>query len=222
MKTSIKNLFAVALGLVTISTSAFANDNIKANAKNASVVKNVTVLNEVKNINKIVVSGNVEVFVVQALTESVKVYDSYYSKNALVQQKDGVLRISSFEKERLAVTVYVRNISAIEASDNSIVKTYGKVNFLSLDVLLKDKATADINANTVNLYTTVKDNASLKLSGSTEEHYALMSTSAKMTTGNFVAATSDVKSIAPKYIAQAKAVAPTLEALSMSDDLLAK
>lgn len=223
MKTSIKNLFAVALGVVTISTSAFANDSIKSIKETKSTkANNVTILNEVKNINKIVVSGNVEVFVVQAPTESVKVYDSYYSKNALVQQKDGVLRISSFEKERLAVTVYVRNISTIEASDNSTVKTYGKVNLLSLDVLLKDKATADINANTINLYTTVKDNASLKLSGSTEEHYALMSTSAKMTTGNFVAATSDVKSIAPKYIAQAKAVATTLEALSMSDDLLAK
>ncbi|MNK38095.1 hypothetical protein D3C87_566790 [compost metagenome] len=219
MKTSIKNLFAVALGLVTISTSAFANDDIKS-VKEAKATKanSVTILNEVKNINKIVVSGNVEVFVVQAPTESVKVYDSYYSKNALVQQKDGVLRISSFEKEPLAVTVYVRNISSIEASDNAMVKTYGKVNFLSLDVLLKDKASADINANTVNLYTSVKDNASLKLSGSTEEHYALMGTSAKMTTGNFIAGTSDVKSIAPKYIAQEKKVV-TLESLAIADEL---
>ncbi len=219
MKTSIKNLFVVALGLVTISTSAFANDN-KENAKNNVSANKVTILNEVKNINKIVASGNVEVFVVQAPTESVKVYDSYYSKNALVQQKDGVLRISSFEKEPLAVTVYVRNISAIEASDNATVKTYGKVNFLSLDVLLKDKATAEINANTVNLFTSVKDQASLKLSGTTEEHYALMGTAAKMTTGNFVAGTSDVKSIAPAYSAQAKVVAKTLEAIAANDEML--
>jgi len=223
MKTSIKNLFVVALGLVTISTSAFANesvaDNVKANVKSTSAAKNVTVLSEVKNINKIVASGNVEVFVVQAPTESVKVYDSYYSKNALVQQKDGVLRISSFEKEPLAVTVYVRNISSIEATDNASVKTFGRVNFLSLDVLLKDKATADINAKTVSLYTSINDQASLKLSGATEEHYALLGTSAKMTTGGFIASTSDVKSIAPKYIAQAKVVVPTLESLAIADEL---
>lgn len=225
MKTSTKKLFAVALGLVTMTTSAFANDNSKEITKstNNSAAKNVvTVLSEVKNINKIVATGNVEVFVVQAPTESVKVYDSYYSKNALVQQKDGVLRISSFEKEPLTVTVYVRNISAIEASDNATVKTYGKVSFLSLDVLLKDKATADINANTVNLYTSVKDQASLKLSGTTDEHYALMGTSAKMSTGNFVAGTSDVKSIAPVYSAQAKVVANTLETITINDEFLAK
>jgi len=217
MKTSIKNLFAVVLGVTVMTTSAFANDNVKSVKETKA--NNVTILSEVKNISKIVVSGNVDVFVMQAPTESVKVYDSYYSKNALVQQKEGVLRISSFEKERLAVTVYVRNISAIEASDNATVKTYGKANFLTLDVVLKDKASADINVNAVNLYTSVKDNASLKLSGSTDEHYALMGTSAKMTTGNFVAAHSDVKSIAPKYIAQAKAVKVTLESLAIADEL---
>ena len=219
MKTSIKNLFVVALGLVTMTTSAFANDNVNNNAKTAKA-SNYTVLSEVKNINKIVATGNVEVFVVQAPTESVKVYDSYYSKNALVQQKDGVLRISSFEAAPLSVTVYVRNISAIEASENATVKTYGKINFLSLDVVLKDKATAEINANTVNLFTSVKDQASLKLSGTTEEHFALMGTAAKMTTGNFVAGTSDVKSIAPAYRAQAKVVAKTLEAIAANDEMV--
>lgn len=220
MKTSIKNLFAVVLSVATMTTSAFATDSIKESVKNNASANKVTILTEVKNINKIVATGNVEVFVVQAPTESVKVYDSYYSKNALVQQKDGVLRISSFEKEPLSVTVYVRNISAIEASENATVKTYGKINFLSLDVLLKDKATAEINANTVNLFTSVKDQASLKLSGYTEEHFALMGTSAKMTTGNFIAGTSDVKSIAPAYRAQAKVVAKTLEAIAANDEMM--
>ncbi len=221
MKTSIKNLSAVVLSVITISTSAFATEGVNNNAKKSANAKAVTILNEVKNINKIVATGNVEVYLVQAPTESVKVYDSYYSKNALVQQKDGVLRISSFEKEPLAVTVYVRNISSIEASDNAVVKTYGKVNFLSLDVLLKDKAAAEIDAKTVNLFTSVKDQASLKLSGSTEQHYALMGTSAKMSTGNFYAASADVKSIAPAYRAQAKVVAATLDAIN-DEQLLAK
>lgn len=214
MKTSIKNLFAAVLGLVVMSSSAFATESGKNNSNTNAKEKSFTILNEVKNINKIVATGNVEVFVVQASTESVKVYDSYYSKNALVQQKDGVLRISSFEKEPLSVTVYVRNLTAIEAGNNAVVKTFGKVSFLTLDVVLKDKATADINAKTVNLYTSVTDNASLKLSGSTEEHFALMGTSAKMSTGQFIAGTSDIKSIAPKYVAQAKVATPTLESIA--------
>lgn len=219
MKTSIKNLLSVVLGLTSITTSVLANDSVKGNATSTKT-NQVTVLSEVKAINKIVASGNVEVFVVQAPVERVKVYDNYYGKNALVQQKDGVLRISSFEAAPLAVTVYVRNISAIEANGNAVVKTHGKANFLSLDVLLKDKASAEINANTVNLYTSVKGQASLKLNGTTEEHYALLGTSAKMTTGQFVATSSTIKSIAPAYTAQAKVVANTLDAIANQDELL--
>lgn len=219
MKTSIKNLLSVVLGLTSITTSVLANDSVKGNVTSTKT-NQVTVLSEVKAINKIVASGNVEVFVVQAPVERVKVYHNYYGKNALVQQKDGVLRIISFEAAPLAVTVYVRNISAIEANGNAVVKTHGKANFLSLDVLLKDKASAEINANTVNLYTSVKGQASLKLTGTTEEHYALLGTSAKMTTGQFVATSSTIKSIAPAYTAQAKVVAKTLDAIANQDELL--
>jgi hypothetical protein len=209
MKTSIKTLFAAALTLVVLTSSAFASTDVKEN--------NVTILNQVNNINKIVVSGNVEVILVQAPTESVKVYDSYYSKNALVQQENGVLRISSFQKETLTVAVYVRNLSSIEGGDNSKIKTYGKVNFLSLDVILKDKATADLNTTTVNLFTSVKDDASLKLGGSTTDYYAVLSSNAKLNMGCFVAETSSVNSTATVF---AKApIAQTLESLIISDDL---
>jgi hypothetical protein len=191
MKFSIKNLFATALTLVVLTGSAFASTTNPSN--------NVTVLTQVKNINKIVVSGNVEVLLIQAPVESVKVYDSYYAKNALVQQQNGELRISSFEKQTLTVAVYVRELSTIELGDNSTVKTYGKVNFLSLDVVLKGSAKADINANTFNLTTTVKDNANLELSGSTTDHYASLSSNAKMNMDQFKADNTSVNSIAPVY-----------------------
>ncbi|KQC01502.1 GIN domain-containing protein [Pedobacter sp. Hv1] len=191
MKTSIKTLFAAVLTLVVLTSSAFASTDVKSN--------NVTVLNQVKNISKLEVKGNVDVILVQAPTESVKVNDSYYSKNALVQEKEGVLRISSFEKERLTVTVYVRNLSSIEAGDNATVKTFGKISFLSLDVILKDKATADINATTINLYTSIKDNAKLVLSGSTTEHYAILGSQAKMSMDQFIADNATVNTIAPVY-----------------------
>lgn len=191
MKTSIKNLFAAALTLVVLTSSAFASSTVKENV--------VTNLTQVKNIQKIIVSGNVEVILVQAATESVKVYDSYYSKNALVQQEDGVLRISSFQKIPLTVAVYVRDLSSIEASDNANIKTVGKMKLLSLDVLLKDKATANINAATVNLYTTVNDEARLQLSGSTNDLYAVLGVQAKMNMDQFSADSTSVKAMAAKY-----------------------
>lgn len=191
MKTSIKNLLAAALTLVVLTSSAFASSTVKENV--------VTNLTQVKNIQKIIVSGNVEVILVQAATESVKVYDSYYSKNALVQQEDGVLRISSFQKIPLTVAVYVRDLSSIEASDNANIKTVGKMKLLSLDVLLKDKATANINAATVNLYTTVNDEARLQLSGSTNDLYAVLGVQAKMNMDQFSADSTSVKAMAAKY-----------------------
>ena len=211
MKTSIKTLISTLLTTVVLTGSAFASSDEPKNTNT------ITVLNQVKNISKLVVSGNVEVFLIQASTESVKVYDSYYSKNALVQQEQGVLRISSFQKETLKVAVYVNNLSSIQASDNATVKTFGKVSFLSLDVILKDKASADIDANTVSLYTSVKDSASLTLSGSTEDHTAVLGSVAKMSMNHFTAASSSVSSIATPVIASKKQVKETLESLSLMD-----
>ena len=208
MKTSIKNPIAGLLTTVVLTSSAFASSDEP---------KTITVLNQVKNISKLVISGNVEVFLIQAPIECVKVYDSYYSKNALVQQEQGVLRISSFQKETLKVAVYVNNLSSIQASDHATVKTFGKVSFLSLDVILKDKASADIEANTVSLYTSVKDSASLTLSGATEDHPAVLGSVAKMSMNHFTAASSSVSSIAAPVIASKKQVKETLESLSLMD-----
>jgi len=216
MKTSIKNLISAVLTTVVFTSSAFASTDEQKNTNT------VTVLNQVKNINKLVVSGNVEVFIIQAPTESVKVYDSYYSKNALVQEEQGVLRISSFQKETLKVAVYVNNLSSIQASDNASVKTFGKVSFLSLDVLLKDKASADINASTISLFTSVKDSASLNLSGATEDHTAVLGSVAKMSMNQFAAVTSSVSSIASPVIAKKQPVRQTLESISASTSEIGK
>jgi Putative auto-transporter adhesin, head GIN domain len=211
MKTSIKNLFAVALTSLVLTSSAFAATDVKSNQ--------VTVLNQVKNISKIEVKGNVEIILVQAPVESVKVYDSYYAKNALVQQQDGVLRISSFQKETLTVAVYVRNLSSIEAADNATVTTLGKVNFLSLNVVLTGKAKADLNASTVSLTTVVKDNAILNLGGYTTDLYATMGSQANLNMEKFKADCSSVNSIAPVYAKATPVKKVTLESIGYADDL---
>lgn len=207
MKTSIKSIIAIALTAVVVSVSSI---NVKAEDHTQ-----VTVLSEVKKVNKINVSGNVELILVQSADESVKVYDNYFSKNALVQQKDGELRISSFNKETLTVVVYVTSLNTITASNNATVRTAGKFNTLDLTVNLNDNATAKLNTNTISLSTNVSGKANLTLSGSTTAYDAVLGSVAKVNMEQFAAESTSIKS---QHTAIATVVAPAT--LPTSDDLV--
>ncbi|MDQ7949183.1 MAG: DUF2807 domain-containing protein [Pedobacter sp.] len=189
MKTAIKNLCLATLTVLALGTSAFAASTEQE--------KNITILNHVQHMQKIVANGNVEVILVQSATESVKVYDNYYAKNALVQEENGVLRISSFGKETLTVAVYVNNLSEIEANGNAKISTAGKVSFLSLNVRLNGHASANINANTLTLYTLVADQASLKLAGSTTDHIAVLGAQGCVNMDQFTADNSSISASSP-------------------------
>ncbi|RYG18869.1 MAG: hypothetical protein EOO07_08015 [Chitinophagaceae bacterium] len=190
MKNSIKNLFVAALTIVALSSATTIANATEVNSS-------YTALTQVKNITKIAVSGNVKLILLQDGKESIEVFDKYYANNALVQQQGSELRISSFSKDALTVIAHVNNISSIEASNNSSVSTSGKFNLLNLNVVLKDKATANINANTVNLTTTINDGTSLNLEGTTESHTAVLGNEAKIKMDDFAAANTDI-SIAPR------------------------
>lgn len=208
MKNSIKNLVAaLTLTGVVLTGSAFT-------AKAAEHTQQVTVLSEVKKVNKINVAGNVELILVQSADESVKVYDNYFSKNALVQQKDGELRISSFNKETLTVVVYVSSLNEITASNNATVRTVGKFNTLDLEVNLKDNASAKLNTNTISLFTNVSSSANLTLTGSTMAYDAVLRNIAKVNTDQFLAESTSIKS---NSVAIASVNAPALQTL---DDLV--
>lgn len=185
MKTSIKTLFAATLTTIilgTASIAAIANENNN----------NYTNITAVKNISKIKISGNVKLVLVQDATESIEIYDNYFAKNALVQQQNGELRISSFTATPLTVIAHVNNLSSIEASNISSVKTAGNFNLLNLDVVLNDNATADIKANTVNLNTSINGTSKLILSGTTESYNAVLGLVAKVNTNDFSAINTNV------------------------------
>ena len=186
MKTSIKNLFAAIL---TVAISASATTFV-----NAKEAKKVTVVSEVKNFSKLNVSGNVEVILVQSQNQSVQVYDNYYAKNALVQAKNGELRISSFDKEKLTVVVYASQLSEITASDNATIKTSGKFNALSLEVNLKNQSKATLNTNTVDLFVKINGEATLNLSGSTTDYNAIIGSVASLNMDKFAAENSSIQS----------------------------
>jgi len=197
MKNSIKSLIAAVVTTVVLTGSAVASKAADGNA--------VTVLSEVKKVNSINVSGNVKLILVQSADESVKVYDSYFSKNALVQQKDGELRISSFNKETLTVVVYVTNLSSISASNNASVSTFGKFSVPSLMVDLKDQATANLNTNTISLYTNLGGQSNLTLTGEAMDYSAVLGSIAKVNLASFNAQNTDIQT---KNISIAKVVAP--------------
>ncbi|UKT63468.1 GIN domain-containing protein [Pedobacter mucosus] len=186
MKTSIKTLFAAALTTIVLGTAS-----ITANASDSN---NYTNLTSVKNISKIKISGNVKLILVQDSKESVLIYDNYFSNNALVQQQDGELRISSFTSEPLTVIAHVNNLTALEASNTSSVKTTGNFNLLNLSVVLNDNATANINANTIDMVTKINGTANLVLTGSTENYNAIVGSLANVKLKDFIAADTMVSS----------------------------
>jgi hypothetical protein len=187
MKNAIKNFIAASLTATVIIGSSIA-------AKADDTYNTSTVISTVKHINKIAVSGNVELILIQDVADHVKVYNDYYASNALIQEKDGLLRISSYNRAKLTVVVHVKNLSALDVEDKSTVKTYGNFYLLDLNIALRDQAKADINANTTQLTTTVSGDAELKLAGSTEEYAAKMNDAANVNMEGFIARNSSISS----------------------------
>ena len=162
MKNAIKNIITASLAAAVVLGSSIA-------AKAADGENNTAIISSVKKINKIAVSGNVEVILIQDIADQVKVYNDYYANNALIQEKDGLLRISSYNRDKLIVEIHVKNLSAIELEDKSTVKTYGSFYLLGLDIALRDQAKADMKINTTQLTVNVGDEAQLSLAGTAEE-----------------------------------------------------
>ena len=157
MKTSVITIAAItvlALGTVNLSNAAAKNNN------NAAVV-----LNNVSKINTIEIHGNVQVFVSDGTSDQVKVYNNYYAENALVQSQNGVLRISSYTKDKLVVWVTANDLRSISVYDNAEVKSFGKLSEINLDVNLYNTSTATLNLDSYSASINVNDRAKANLSG---------------------------------------------------------
>jgi len=94
MKTLILTIAILFATLLGISQSTYATG---INTEES------TTLTVVSNISEIEIHGNVELYVSDGSVDQVKVYNKYYSDNALVQDDKGVLRISSYNTQKLKV-----------------------------------------------------------------------------------------------------------------------
>lgn len=179
MKTSIKTLTKSLLAAIVLTSSIFST-SVMADEKQPTKVS------APNNFSKVVVSGNVEVTLVQRQKEGVS-YDNDNTGKVKVIQDGHALKISSDGKEAAKITVYVKNIYRVQASENAIVKTEGKLDTKYLQVFLSENAVAEINSNTESLYTVIEGNSDLKLKGATQNHILVMGKTQKLNLDRFAA-----------------------------------
>lgn len=138
----------------------------------------------VKNIYKIVVNGSVDVFITQGAEENLKVYDGNPGD---VKLENGILSISPLGNKRLAVSVTVKNLSAIEASGNSNVRTMNELSTVNLDLRFNDQADGQIEARAISISSLLSDQAKLELSGESESQHLGLSGAAQYEASRFTA-----------------------------------
>ncbi|WP_406825647.1 GIN domain-containing protein [Pedobacter sp. KACC 23697] len=186
MKTSIKTLTKSILAAIVL-TSAIFSTSVMAGEKQP--IK----MSAPKNIQQVLVSGNVEVTLVQGAKESIS-YDENNTGKVKVIQDGHALKINSVDGSMAKITLYVKNIFRIQASENAVIKTTGKLDTKYLQLFLKGDAVAEINSNTESLYTVIEGRADLKLSGATQEHILVMGSTPKLNLDRFAALKTQMSS----------------------------
>lgn len=188
MKTSLKTLFASALTALFLISSAFA-------AVAAGKGPNPPLIAQLIAYNKVIVSGNVKLTLIQSGRQHVVMYEEYNKATTTVAQKGDKLYISSTEKQPVNIVVYIKDLQRIDACDKASVTTRGKFSSPVLQVFLKDGATAFVNGDTESLYTVIKDNSELRLKGSSKDHILVKGKVAKLNVNSFAALKTTTTSV---------------------------
>lgn len=178
MKTKFITLITIAALTLGTTSATFA-----ANATNDET----TTLTGMSHINAIEAKGNVEVYITNGDKDGVKVFDNYYSQNALVQNENGTLRITSYKTEKLVVLVTVTDLRTINASDNAMIKSYGTLSALELNVELNDNAGAQLKVDALAANFKVNDRAKADISGYINDYELNYSRSSSVNRTNLMA-----------------------------------
>lgn len=163
MKTLIKTTFATLLAALVITSSAFSNAV-------ATPVNSVKMLSINKSFNKIWVGGNVKLILTQSENEGVFVDENFSADKTSVTSAGSTLYINSMESGQVTIKVSVKDLQRIEAAGTTVVVTSNNFDVKYLQLFLSQNAKAKVNAITGSLYTVIKDDATLKMSGMAHEH----------------------------------------------------
>jgi len=177
MKTKILSIILLFVAIAGFSKSTYA----------ATSNADYTLLKEIKAVNKIEVRGNVELFISDSPVEQVKVYNKYYSENALVQYSNGTLRITSYNAEKLIVWVSTDDLRAVTAYDNAEVRSFGKLSKIEFNVELHNNASANLNLDAYSANVKLSDHAKAELSGNATEFGLTANANTTVVKNNFKA-----------------------------------
>jgi len=138
------------------------------------------------DIKKVIVTGTTRVLLVQNTREYVTM-DALDLEKVSIKQDGNTLTINSSASNPVTVTVFVKDLYRIDASDKSDVRTSGNFSLTNLQVMLKDEAKARIKATTESLYTVIAGQAKLELIGTSTHHISKMAGIATIDTDKFAA-----------------------------------
>lgn len=177
----------------TILTAAIAISALLGitGAASAAIVSQTEVSTMVPNVSRISqleVHGNVKVYLTTGNEDRVKVYDNYYANDALVQEQNGVLRITSYNADQLVVWVTVSDLSKLSVFDNAEVATFNKFSTIDLVVNIHDKASAQLDMDASDAVIALHDCAKADVSGTIENATLFHARSASLNTTNLEAA----------------------------------
>lgn len=178
MKT-LKTFLVSALTVIVLSATVFASTAAVRGTM-------IDIRSSNPDIKKVIVKGNLRVFVVQSKSEWISLEEDDRDLVS-IKQVGNTLTVGSLANRPISITVYVKDIYRIDAADQACVKTIGKFNLKYLQIMLKDNATARIKADTYSLYTVIDDKANLELLGTSEKHIIKAHGAAIMNTERFAA-----------------------------------
>jgi len=185
MKTLTKTLIASALTGIILTSSTIATFAAIPNHKLVSF-KTGTI-----TFNKVVISGNVKVILVKGQEEEVRIDEYYNPSKTTIARKGYQLLINSTEKHPITITVTIKDLNRIQAFGNASVVTKGTLNLTCLQIFLNDNATADVKTNANSMYTILKDDSTLKLSGSADSHTYIANNMGNINFENFICQKTD-------------------------------
>ncbi|MDN3586044.1 DUF2807 domain-containing protein [Pedobacter aquatilis] len=162
MKTIAKTIFAAALTAVLLTSSmvaTYAAEPINSETKTSPLAK----------FERIWVSGNVKVILTQGDNQTVEGTSNYDAKKTSISTDGKTLFINSLETSQVTLNITVKDLERIEAYGQSVVVTNNNFDVINLQLFLGQSATAKIKTTAGSLYTIVKDDAVLKLSGTSGE-----------------------------------------------------
>jgi len=156
--------------IITIFTALVLSTGIAKTTYAAAAEESENNMTVPAAINKIEVHGNVQLFISDGDKDQVKVNNKYYSDNALSKDKDGVLKISSYNAEKLVVWVTAKDLRSVTAYDNADVQSFGKLSKIEFNVDLYNNATAKLDLDTYSAAISVNDMAKASISGFANEY----------------------------------------------------